>query len=252
MELTSTEPRPAPLTGSLEDYLETILELVQANHFARVRDIAKARNVKAGSVSPALRRLAELGLVKYVRREYVVLTEEGEEQARRVTARHQLLARFFCEVLGMSPADSQRDACAMEHSLSNEGMDRLARFFEYLSVCPDSPPGFLEMFHRCSLVHEDVPPCDRACSVSFPRKATQPERSIMCVGDLDVGQSGKIVQVASHGAIRQRLLDMGLLPDVTVRLERVAPGGGPVWIQVNGSQIALRRTEAKAVLVSAK
>jgi len=245
------ESGQSPLTGSLEDYLETILELVQANHFARVRDIAKARNVKAGSVSPALRRLAELGLVKYVRREYVVLTEQGEEQARRVTARHQLLARFFHEVLGMSPAHAQRDACAMEHSLSNEGMDRLRRFFEYLSACPDSPPAFLEAFHRCSLVHADVPPCAHNCGVSQIR-TTPEEKKVMCVGDLEVGKSGKIVQVASQGAIRQRLLDMGLLPDVEVRLERVAPGGGPVWIQVHGAQIALRRTEASAVLVTAE
>ena len=48
------------LSSSLEDYLETVYQLVKEHKFARVRDIAKARNVKAGSVSPALKRLAEL------------------------------------------------------------------------------------------------------------------------------------------------------------------------------------------------
>ena len=246
-----TDPAETQLTGSLEDYLETILELVQEHSFARVRDIAKARSVKSGSVSPALRRLAELGLVKYVRREYVALTPEGEQQARRVTTRHRLLARFFSEVLGMPAATAQRDACAMEHSLSDEGMDCFVRFFEYLSACPQSGPEFLARFRRCSLVHEDVAPCELSCGVNLVRKKSA-GRKTMSVEDLKLGQSGKIVHVGSQGAIRQRLLDMGLLPDVLVRLERMAPGGGPVWIQVHGSQIALRRIEARSVLVSAQ
>jgi Fe2+ transport system protein FeoA len=44
---------------------------------------------------------------------------------------------------------------------------------------------------------------------------------------------------------------MGLLPDVVIRVERVAPVGDPVWISLQGSQIALRRKEAETVLVEA-
>jgi Fe2+ transport system protein FeoA len=43
---------------------------------------------------------------------------------------------------------------------------------------------------------------------------------------------------------------MGLLPDVVTRLERVAPTGDPVWISLEGSQIALRRKEAASVLIT--
>ena len=71
------------LTGALEDYLETIYELVRDHKFARVRDIAKARGVRAASVSPAMKRLSDLGLIRYVRREYIDLTEQGEEEARK-------------------------------------------------------------------------------------------------------------------------------------------------------------------------
>ncbi|MBM4373322.1 MAG: metal-dependent transcriptional regulator, partial [Deltaproteobacteria bacterium] len=82
------------LTPALEDYLETIFELVQERKVARVRDIAEARSVKAGSVSPAMRRLADLGLIRYHQREFIDLTEQGEEEARRVMARHRVLRRF--------------------------------------------------------------------------------------------------------------------------------------------------------------
>ncbi|MCC6133212.1 MAG: metal-dependent transcriptional regulator, partial [Acidobacteria bacterium] len=91
------------MSEPLEDYLETIYLLVQEHGFARVRDIAKARDVRAATVSISLRKLSEAGLVNYVRREYIGLTEKGEEAARRILTRHRLLTRFFQEVLGMSP-----------------------------------------------------------------------------------------------------------------------------------------------------
>ncbi len=236
------------LTGALEDYLETIYQVLQRQPFARVRDIAKAREVKAGSVSPALKRLADLGLVRYVQREYVTLTDEGEREARRVYARHQLLIRFFTEILQMSPESAERDACRIEHSMSDEAMDRMVRFFEYLSACPNSPPDFLERFHGCSIVHGDAAPCPHHCTVAEGEEAAGGHS--MSVFEMRPGEIGCVTQVNAEGAIRQRLLDMGILPDTRVELERVAPTGEPVWIRLDGSQLALRRQEAQAVLVN--
>ena len=88
------------LSSSLEDYLETVFELVRDRKVARVKDIAKARGVRAASVTPAMHRLAHLGLIDYAEREYIVLTPAGEKMARRVYARHRVLQRFFREVLG--------------------------------------------------------------------------------------------------------------------------------------------------------
>jgi DtxR family Mn-dependent transcriptional regulator len=237
------------LTGALEDYLETILILVREQGFARVRDIAKARQVKSSSVSPALRRLDEMGLVKYVQREYVGLTDSGERAARRVLARHDLLTRFFLEVLQMAPEASEREACAMEHSLSPEAMDRLVRFFEFLHICPEGQLDWLKKFHCCSKVQEGGSTCEHVCEGDQTRRQGMGE-STMSVSDLRPGQQGTVRQVNAKGAVRQRLLDMGLLPDVVVRVERFAPTGGPVWICFNGSQVALRREEAEAVLIS--
>ncbi len=234
------------LTGALEDYLETIFRLLRQQPFARVRDIASARSVKAGSVSPALRRLADMGMVKYVQREYVTLTADGEREARRVYARHRLLIRFFTEILQMPAAAAERDACAIEHNLSDEAMDRMVRFFEYLGACPNSPPDFLERFHGCSVVHEGAPPCPHDCTVA----GADPEEGEVSVFDLKPGETASVTHVNASGAVRQRLLDMGLLPDAHVEVERIAPSGEPVWIRLDGTQLALRRKEAQSVLIS--
>lgn len=238
---------PHGLSSSLEDYLETVYRLVQERQFARVRDIASARDVKPGSVSPALKRLADLGLVTYERREYVVLTELGEIEARRIFARHQLLTRFFEELLKMPPEAAEEQACAMEHSLSNEGMDRLVRLFEFLRVCPHVPSDFLERFHACPLVHGELDRCDGGCDCVAATSAPESETQRMSLSDLEPGESGTIVRVNARGAVRQRLLDMGILPNVVVEMERVAPSGDPYWIKIQGSQLALRRQEAIAV-----
>ena len=63
------------------------------------------------------------------------------------------------------------------------------------------------------------------------------------------GECRRIGEVKGQGSIRQRLLDMGLLPRQTICLERIALGGAPVWVELNGSHLALRREEADMILV---
>jgi DtxR family Mn-dependent transcriptional regulator len=244
-----THSNPNGLTSALEDYLETILQLVNEQSFARVKDIASARDVKAASVSPALKRLADMGMVNYARREYVTLTEKGEAAARRVYARHRILSRFFEKVLQMPHAAAEAEACAMEHSLSNEGMERLVRFFEFLVSCPESSNGFLERFHQCSLVHGDGGEFTCHCEQAGTEHCQLVGGSRMSVYELAPGQSGQVMNVGSQGAIRQRLLDMGILPNATITMARVAPAGDPVWIELDGTQLALRRPEAESILV---
>ncbi len=67
--------------------------------------------------------------------------------------------------------------------------------------------------------------------------------------NLAPGESRQIGAIQGQGSIRQRLLDMGLLPKQTVRMERIALGGAPVWVELNGSHLALRREEAAMVLL---
>ena len=79
------------ISPAMEDYLETIYLLVGEKKVARVKDIAAERGVKPGSVSPAMKKLASMGLIRYEQREYIDLTPEGEDVARRTLARHELL-----------------------------------------------------------------------------------------------------------------------------------------------------------------
>ena len=67
--------------------------------------------------------------------------------------------------------------------------------------------------------------------------------------DLHEGDEGKIVKVGGHGAIRQRLLDMGAIRGTNLKVERYAPMGDPVEISIKGYLLAIRKDEAQHILV---
>jgi len=234
------------ISSALEDYLETVYLLVQEHGFARVKDIARARDVKAASVSIALQKLSELGLVRYERREFIKLTPSGEQAGREVFARHRLLARFFEEFLGMPAGAASEQACAMEHSLTDDAMERLVRFFEYLGNCPDGAK-LLEQFRSCSHVHERPGDCSGPC----PRKRMRPrvaDGRLASLASLPAGVQRRVAQVSARGGLRGRLLGMGLLPDSLVEIQQAERD--QFVIRLQHSELRLSRKEAEAILVA--
>ncbi|HJB04820.1 MAG TPA: ferrous iron transport protein A [Candidatus Merdibacter merdigallinarum] len=63
------------------------------------------------------------------------------------------------------------------------------------------------------------------------------------------GESGIIVSVGGSGALRHRLLDMGLTPRTAVRVERIAPMGDPMELYLRGYRLTLRKEDASKIEV---
>jgi ferrous iron transport protein A len=64
-----------------------------------------------------------------------------------------------------------------------------------------------------------------------------------------VGRSARIVRIRGHGPIRHRLLEMGITRGVSVFVERVAPLGDPIEVTVKGYYLAIRKEEARQIMV---
>lgn len=73
----------------------------------------------------------------------------------------------------------------------------------------------------------------------------------MTLNQLKVGQSAAIKAVGGEGTLRCRFLDMGLIPHTRVTLQKVAPMGDPIEIQVRGYELTLRVDDAKEIEVEA-
>ena len=69
----------------------------------------------------------------------------------------------------------------------------------------------------------------------------------MTLDALAVGKSAKILSVGGTGALRCRLLDMGLIPHTAVTLQKRAPMGDPIEILVRGYELTLRVEDAKQI-----
>ena len=71
----------------------------------------------------------------------------------------------------------------------------------------------------------------------------------MTLNELKIGDSAAITAVGGEGALRCRLLDMGLTPRTVVTLRKVAPMGDPIEIHVRGYELTLRVEAARQITV---
>jgi len=109
--------RNDPLSESLEDYLETILELQTTKTVARSKDIAEKMNIKRGSVTGMLKKLAANEFINYEPYGYVTLTPRGEKIAKEIEKRHIFLKDFFFRILEVDEKTADSTACQMEHAM---------------------------------------------------------------------------------------------------------------------------------------
>ena len=71
----------------------------------------------------------------------------------------------------------------------------------------------------------------------------------MTLDKLPLGQEAVITAVGGEGALRCRLLDMGLIPRTRVRVEKIAPLGDPLELRVRGYSLSLRKEDAGKIEV---
>ena len=117
------------MTESLENYLEMISFLSDEPENIpggiRVTDIASRLNVSKPSVLTALKNLEEQGFIEHRHYSTVTLTKKGKLEAMSIRERHLLLTSYLRDILGVSAETAEKDACKMEHLLSDETLDRM-------------------------------------------------------------------------------------------------------------------------------
>ncbi len=123
-----------PLTVAMEQYLETVHALSSGGSGCRVSDIAVRLDVSKASVNSAMNVLAAKGLVENRKYREVHLTERGAELARLLSHKHAILYTLFTGVAGVEPELADRDACAIEHVISNETVLRIGAFLKEQNI----------------------------------------------------------------------------------------------------------------------
>ena len=115
-------------TQSVEDYLESILMLSEKKEFVRSIDVSQDLGVTKPSVSVAMKKLRERGMIVVDTDGHITLTDAGRDIAERVYSKHKLLTNLLLHI-GVDKETAADEACLIEHVISDSTYDRLNELY---------------------------------------------------------------------------------------------------------------------------
>ena len=211
-------------TPRIEEYLESIYKLQQEQHPVSTSRLAEHLKLSPTSVSEMVKKLASKDLVSHSEKG-VCLTQEGNTIAKKVIRRHRLSERLLTDILGFKWDEVHDEACKLEHAISPEMEDRIAESLGNPRTCPHGHP---------------IP----------DKNGKLTKEKVKPLSELRAAEKGIIVSVFEEDPkMLQYLASLGLIPDVCVKVEEVAPFGGPLIVCVGGSRYALGREVASKIKV---
>ena len=218
----------ADLSDSTQNYLKAIWVLQEWEPApVTASALAAKTNLKISTVSGALRKLAEQGLIDHASYGTIMLTAQGREYALAMVRRHRLLETFLVEVLNYRWDQVHDEAEQLEHSASDFMIDQIAA----------------RLGHPVRDPHGDPIP-------SATGEVVRPETVLL--SELPAGACGAVARIADGDpAVLQYLTEHGVgLDTVLTRLEP-APFSEAVRVSLpNGADLALSPAAASAIRVS--
>jgi DtxR family Mn-dependent transcriptional regulator len=212
------------LEQPLEEVLEIIWRQTETGGCTREAVLARSRETDTAAI---LDRLRDRGLL-LVEGETLRLSPNGEERARSLVRRHRLAERLLADVLDVPLAESNQQACLLEHILSPAVTDAVCSFLGHPPTCPHGlaiPAG--------------------ACCQDRRRGGVKPV--VTSLRELEPGRSGRIVFIAPGVARRlDRLGSFGVVPGTTLVLKQKHPS---TVIEVGGTTLALEGEVADGIFV---
>jgi DtxR family Mn-dependent transcriptional regulator len=230
--------------NSTEEYLEAIYNLTRNGKTATTTDISRRLKVSPSSVTEMFKKLAEEQYIDYSPYQGVALTSKGLAVGEKMVRKHRLLERFLHDALKIGKDKVHEEACAMEHTLSDEAERALCLALKYPDRCPDDgkaiPP--------CNLDFASCQECMEWNKGNF-EELQKRKREVISLLELNTNQEATIAFIRGGKNMLQRLCDMGLTPGTRIMVTRVAPLKGPVEVTVRGTKLALGHRIAGNIFV---
>ncbi len=201
-----------------EDILETLYkEKVTGVPATPVQRLATLLGREAKDLDGILSKMEKDGDLEISPDNNIILTSRGAETGGKIMRKHRILECFFSEMLGMAPETAGKEACTLEHSISDETIERLGRYI-------------------------------RGPGRGGPRGMRRGKRwQALTLIEAAEGEHLVISCVRCRGP-GSRLNDLGLFPGTPISVVRKIPGNGIV-IRVKESDIALSPEIAASILV---
>lgn len=105
---------------SAQNYLETILLLEKSNGVVRSIDVAKTLGVTKPSVSRAMGKLKDAGLIEMDENNKIVFTKKGKKEAEAILEKHETVTQFLMMTTDVSEEVAREDAAKISHVMGEE------------------------------------------------------------------------------------------------------------------------------------
>ncbi|MBI4490477.1 MAG: metal-dependent transcriptional regulator [Deltaproteobacteria bacterium] len=223
--------KPIKITTTIEDYLKAIYLLEEEVQPVIAARVADEMGVSPSTMVATLRRLEREGYVRVERRKVIHLTGKGKKVAEGILRRHFLTERLLTDMLGLDWVKAHQEAHRLEHAISSEVEERLAKLLQHPTTCPHGNP------------------------IPGQRSASSRRKGI----PLDRVPSGRevVLECITEGGERDsRLLGFlqqhRLFPGATVQVLDVAPSLGIMSLKVGRDEFSLGLEAAKKIRVQQK
>jgi DtxR family Mn-dependent transcriptional regulator len=215
------------ITPAVEDYLRTIYALEEEIQPVIAARVAEEVGVTPSTMVSTLRRLAGEGYLKVVRRKEIHLTAEGKQVAERILRRHFLIERFLTDLLGLDWVKAHQEAHRLEHAVSQDVEDRLAKLLDYPKTCPHGNP--------------------------IPGKDLERKIKGTPLHSIAAGKEVELDYITEGGERDSRLLgflqEHRLVPGTKLQVLDVAPSMGTMSLKVGQDEFSLGIEAAKKIRV---
>jgi DtxR family transcriptional regulator, Mn-dependent transcriptional regulator len=220
------EPKSNLPTSTVQDYVKTIHDLERrCSGAVSTNALAERLGVTPGSASAMVKRLAERGLVTHAPYRGVTLTGQGARIALKVIRRHRLLETYLAEELGVGWDRVHREAEVLEHVLSDELEDLIARKLGDPSRDPHGDP---------------IPTSELELE----------ERATMSLAACEPGATGVFARISdSDPQMLRYLSEREIAPGDRLEVIERQPFGGPLFVRIGGVEQALGGALAEAMRV---
>jgi DtxR family Mn-dependent transcriptional regulator len=212
------------VTPAEREALKAVYRLTRDRPEAHTGALADALGVAPGTVTVAMKRLSERGLVDYRPYHGVELTRAGRQAAVAAIRRHRIVERFLADMLGYAWNEADRLAASFEHQLPAEVEERLYQALDRPESCPHGFP--------------------------IPAPETGDIPAMPLLYSLEPGDVAEVAVPGSTEPDVVAFLDtLGVRPGVTISVREKHPFDGPMVLEIDGQDRTLGARVASQIYV---
>lgn len=190
------------ISENIEEYLEVLYCNGSNGEQVSTTKLSSELDIAPGSVTQMLKKLENLGYIKYTPYKGATLSDEGMKIAQKITRKHRILEKFLLDVLKVKEENVHEQACEMEHALSDEAERALCNMLKHPDVCPDN---------------NVIPACDfnfESCTQCFSQKdfdkIINREFNLLSVSELNSDAEGIISFIRGNDELLDSITDLNI------------------------------------------